>query len=79
MLREHQLTMSLRSAARAAARGSWRSGATARFEAGRGEQLQTDCGEQTAEVTGEKERVCCLVATLGYSCGMHTHVFLLAR
>ena len=83
LLREHQLTVSLRTVERAVAplRHALRAAAraTVRFETRPGEQLQIDFGERTVVIAGVKERVYCFVATLGYSRRLHVRVFLHAR
>ena len=83
LLREHQLTVSLRTVERAVAplRQALRAAAraTVRFETRPGQQLQIDFGERTVVIAGVKERVYCFVATLGYSRRLHVRVFLHAR
>jgi len=71
LLREHGLTVSLRTVERAAAplRQTLQAEARAclRFETPPGKQLQIDFGATTASVGGERVRLHLFVATLGYS------------
>jgi hypothetical protein len=69
LLREHQLTVSLRTVERAVAplRQAPRAAAraTVRFETRPGQLLQIDFGEWAVVIAGVKERVYCFVGTLG--------------
>ena len=71
LLREHGLTVSLRTVERAAAslRQALQAEARAclRFETPPGKQLQIDFGATTASIGGERVRLHLFVATLGYS------------
>jgi transposase len=71
LLREHGITVSLRTVERAVAplRQTLRAEARAcvRFETAPGQQLQIDFGETRVPIGGEPERVHLFVATLGYS------------
>lgn len=83
LLREHGLTVSLRTVERAVAplRQALRAEAraTVRFETAPGDQLQIDFGERTVVIAGERTRCYFFVATLGYSRRPHVRVFRHAR
>lgn len=79
LIREHGITVSLRTVERAVAplRQALRAEAraTVRFETAPGDQLQIDFGERTVVIAGVKERCYFFVATLGYSRRPHVRVF----
>lgn len=79
LLREHGLTVSLRTVERAAAplRQSLQAEARAclRFETAPGRQLQIDFGATTASIGGERVRLHLFVATLGYSRRLFVRAF----
>ncbi len=79
LMREHGISISLRTVERAVAglRRELRAEqvATVRFETAPGEQLQIDFGEATVAVAGEPMKVHLFVATLGYSRRPYVAVF----
>lgn len=83
LLRDHGITVSLRTVERAVAplRQALRAEAraTVRFETAPGDQLQIDFGERTVSIAGGKERLYFFVATLGFSRRPHVRVFRHAR
>lgn len=79
LMREHGITVSLRTVERAVAplRQALRAEAraTVRFETAPGEQLQIDFGERRVRIAGVQEKLYFFVATLGYSRRLHVRVF----
>ena len=79
LVREHGLSVSLRTVERAVAHLrreiEAEARATTRFETPPGRQLQIDFGERRVAIGGEAERVYLFVATLGYSRRGYVRVF----